>query len=204
MNQNESGRSMTEMLGVLAIMGIIIYGSVTGINSGLTSYRINQAYSDIHETISSIKDTYLTVYGRNTYPKSIDCNYQEFMKDMSAGDPLPACKTINEFVKSANSVPPECGSNHSSNNSKNCFSLFKNDIQFRGMTINATNKPCDVNSCTEAEATCSNFEINYATPNEDFCTRLKEMDWGLLSIEVSGRCEENLNLCFYSTYKKSP
>ena len=195
MNYNENGRSMMEMIGVLAIMGIIIYGSITGINSGLTSYRINQAYSDIHETIESIKDMYLTVYGRNTYPTTINCNYHNLMEKMSAGEPV--CKTIEEFSKG------NCGSHDIGDNSKNCLALFKNDIQFRGMTINATNEPCKINSCTET--TCSHFEIKYSTPNEDFCTRLKEMDWGLLSIEVSGNCKDDSpTLCFHTKYKTSP
>ena len=74
-NKNQSGRSMTEMLGVLAIMGIVIYGVLIGINSGMTSYKVNQAYIDIDETIKGIQDMYSSVYGRNRVPVNFPaCN----------------------------------------------------------------------------------------------------------------------------------
>ena len=58
MNQNESGRTMLEMLGVLAIMGIIVYGAIAGINYGMSSYRVNQTYSDIQDIVQGIEDLY--------------------------------------------------------------------------------------------------------------------------------------------------
>ena len=57
-NQNESGRTMLEMLGVLAIMGIIVYGAIAGINYGMSSYRVNQTYSDIQDIVQGIEDLY--------------------------------------------------------------------------------------------------------------------------------------------------
>lgn len=64
---NQSGRSMTEMLGVLAIMGIITYGAISGINYGMTSYRVNKLYIEVGEIINDIQDMYTTVYGRNNF-----------------------------------------------------------------------------------------------------------------------------------------
>ena len=64
---NQSGRSMTEMLGVLAIMGIITYGAISGINYGMTSYNVNKFYIEIGEIINDIQDMYTTVYGRNSF-----------------------------------------------------------------------------------------------------------------------------------------
>lgn len=56
--QNESGRTMLEMLGVLGIMGIIMYGAVSGINYGMGTYKINQIYNDVQEQIQAISDLY--------------------------------------------------------------------------------------------------------------------------------------------------
>ena len=72
----ESGRSMMEMIGILAIMGIVTYGVLVGINSGMTSYKVNQAYVDIDETIKGIQDMYSTVYGRNNFSNALQCDYR--------------------------------------------------------------------------------------------------------------------------------
>ena len=56
--QNESGRTMLEMLGVLGIMGIIMYGAVSGINYGMGTYKINQIYNDVQEQIQAVSDLY--------------------------------------------------------------------------------------------------------------------------------------------------
>ena len=55
---NESGRSMVEMLGVLAIMGVIMYGAVAGINFGIDMYKINATYNEIEELSQSIIDLF--------------------------------------------------------------------------------------------------------------------------------------------------
>ena len=178
MQNNESGRSMMEMLGVLGIMGILIFGAVTGINSGMTSYRINRVYSDIHETIQAIQDMYLAVYGRNQYPKTLNCNDTEFRSTITSKHCTDKknCKTVEEYIG-------KYGTDGDGNpNVKNCISLFKNDIQTREMKITVAG------SCSNE--LCSELKISYTTPNEDFCTRLKDMDWALISIDVSGTCNE--------------
>ena len=73
-NKNQSGRTMMEMLGVITIMGIITYGAITGINSGMTSYRVNQLYIEIGNIITGMQDMYFNVFGRNSYPNEINCN----------------------------------------------------------------------------------------------------------------------------------
>ena len=55
---SESGRTMLEMLGVLGIMGIIMYGAIAGINYGMSTYKINQTYNEIQEAIQGIQDLY--------------------------------------------------------------------------------------------------------------------------------------------------
>ena len=72
-HNNQSGRSMTEMLGVLAIMGIITYGAISGINYGMTSYRVNKLYIEVGEIINDIQDMYTTVYGRNNF-RPLNCD----------------------------------------------------------------------------------------------------------------------------------
>ena len=58
MKSNESGRTMLEMLGVLAIMGVIMYGAIAGISFGVEMYQINAAYHQIEELSEGIVDLY--------------------------------------------------------------------------------------------------------------------------------------------------
>ena len=74
-SKEESGRTMMEMLGVLAVMGIVMYGVLVGINSGITSYKVNQAYINIDETIKGIQDMYTGIYGKNRVPYNFECDY---------------------------------------------------------------------------------------------------------------------------------
>lgn len=56
--QNESGRTMLEMLGVLAIMGIIMYGAISGIGFGVSMYKINATYNQLEEISQGLTDLY--------------------------------------------------------------------------------------------------------------------------------------------------
>ena len=56
--KNESGRTMLEMLGVLAIMGVIVYGAVAGIGFGIEVYKVNASYTDLEELSQGIIDLY--------------------------------------------------------------------------------------------------------------------------------------------------
>lgn len=66
---NEQGRTMLEMLGVIAIMGVIVYGAIAGINYGMSSYKINQTYTEIQNVIQGVQDLYS--WSRQ-YPASSD------------------------------------------------------------------------------------------------------------------------------------
>ena len=55
---NESGRTMLEMLGVLAIMGVIMLGAISGIGFGIEMYKINATRNEIEEISSGIVDLY--------------------------------------------------------------------------------------------------------------------------------------------------
>ncbi len=46
-SKNETGRSMIEMLGVLAIIGVLSVGGIAGYSKAMTKYRINKAIEQI-------------------------------------------------------------------------------------------------------------------------------------------------------------
>ena len=44
---NQNGRSMIEMLGVLAIIGVLSVGGIAGYSKAMTKYRINKTIEQI-------------------------------------------------------------------------------------------------------------------------------------------------------------
>ena len=60
MKKNENGRSMVEMLGVLAIIGVLSAGALAGYNKAMQKHKINQLISDLEMIIEGLwqyKDT---------------------------------------------------------------------------------------------------------------------------------------------------
>ncbi|MBO7258085.1 MAG: hypothetical protein J6V11_04005, partial [Alphaproteobacteria bacterium] len=46
-HKNQSGRSMVEMLGVLAIIGVLSIGGIMGYSYGMDKYRANEIINQI-------------------------------------------------------------------------------------------------------------------------------------------------------------
>ncbi|MCP4395318.1 MAG: hypothetical protein GY804_13775 [Alphaproteobacteria bacterium] len=57
-SDNEHGRSMIEMLGVLAIVGVLSAGALAGYSQAMTNYKVNQAIDEIKTIIMKTKETY--------------------------------------------------------------------------------------------------------------------------------------------------
>ena len=54
MQNNQCGRSMIEMLGVLAIVGVLSVGGLSGYNQAMNQYRINKTLTQITEISSRL------------------------------------------------------------------------------------------------------------------------------------------------------
>lgn len=52
---NENGRSMIEMLGVLAIVGILSIGGIAGFNKAMTKHKLNQAIEEYNYILSFVE-----------------------------------------------------------------------------------------------------------------------------------------------------
>ena len=57
---NQSGRSMIEMLGVLAIIGVLSVGGIAGYSKAMTKYRINKTIDQITQISQNVR----MLYGR--------------------------------------------------------------------------------------------------------------------------------------------
>jgi len=107
-NTNESGRSMVEMLGVLAIIGVLSIGGIAGYTMAMNKYQANEIVNVImhgavycrtkEAAVDNIKDY---VDGDTTLLGSIGCTTPatgkitfEFSEDVNNDVKKAVCKTI--------------------------------------------------------------------------------------------------------------
>ena len=55
---NQSGRSMIEMLGVLAIIGVLSVGGIAGYSKAMSKYRTNKTIDQITQIINGVRTLY--------------------------------------------------------------------------------------------------------------------------------------------------
>ncbi len=82
----QTGRSMIEMLGVLAIIGVLSVGGLAGYSKAMFKYKMNRTVSQISQTVARIR---LAFIGQNDYSG---------MGDES---------NVNSVMVKANIIPPE-------------------------------------------------------------------------------------------------
>lgn len=66
-SQNESGRSLIEMLAVISVISMITIGSISAMNYGMQTYRANASYDLVESTAQRVSDLYSWV---RTYPSA--------------------------------------------------------------------------------------------------------------------------------------
>ena len=52
---NENGRSMVEMLGVLAIIGVLSVGGIAGYSKAMNKYKINKTNDQVSMLVANIR-----------------------------------------------------------------------------------------------------------------------------------------------------
>ena len=57
---NESGRSMVEMLGVLAIIGVLSVGGIAGYSKAMNKFKINKTTDQVSMLVANIRTIYST------------------------------------------------------------------------------------------------------------------------------------------------
>ena len=84
----ECGRSMIEMLGVLAIIGVLSVGGIAGYSKAMSSYKHNKWLQQVENLIFNIKDTYKN---QKRYGEKQDIKGESQVADE---DILPTLKAI--------------------------------------------------------------------------------------------------------------
>lgn len=54
----QTGRSMVEMLGVLAIIGVLSVGGIAGYSKAMTKFKITKTFDQVSMTVANIRTLY--------------------------------------------------------------------------------------------------------------------------------------------------
>ena len=63
---SQKGRSMIEMLGVLAIIGVLSVGGIAGYSKAMTKYRVNKTSDQVSQLAQNIRTLYASQKNYNT------------------------------------------------------------------------------------------------------------------------------------------
>ena len=106
-NNNQTGRSMIEMLAVLMIMGILTVGVMAGFNQMISKYNASKMHADIHSIYSEVVNLY--AWQRN-FPPAFDSKElceNDIFPDGCTGDKKD--EALNPFDGSYDLTPNEDG-----------------------------------------------------------------------------------------------
>ena len=67
-NSTQSGRSMIEMLGVLAIVGVLSVGGIAGYSKAMEKFKINKTIDEISHIVANVR----TLYAQQTNYSGLD------------------------------------------------------------------------------------------------------------------------------------
>ena len=116
-HKNQSGRSMVEMLGTLAIIGVLSIGGIAGYSYGMDKYRANQTINDVMllgiDITSQITQGKIPILAKEWggkssvgYTMSIvpDANNEQLYGLQLQGVPPEICKMVGDALKNTTAV----------------------------------------------------------------------------------------------------
>lgn len=151
MKNNQSGRSMIEMIGVIAIIGILTVGGIAGYSKGMEMWRINRTSNQISQIVANI---------RALYRGQMDFRGLDSEKNYTA-------------IDRTHMFPPEMGSE---GNYQNPFS-GKVELYTSGYLMSSTNTDDDSGEVTR-EVDKLAFMLVYHGLPKSACLGLATKDWG--------------------------
>ena len=85
LSSEQSGRSMVEMLGVLAIIGVLSVGGISGYSKAMAKYRANKTLDQISLLITNIRTLYANQYNYTGLGNAALENFELVSADMKSG-----------------------------------------------------------------------------------------------------------------------
>ena len=148
---NESGRSMIEMLGVLAIIGVLSVGGIAGYSKAMNKFKTNKVADNVSMLVANIK----TMYAQ-----------QSSYKDLTKGYAVDLGVVPDELVASKTAGASGAASTVTLTNAYN-----------GSVDINASNS---VGATTSSSSTGDSlaFTIVFNGLSKEACITLATNDWG--------------------------
>ena len=156
--KNQNGRSMIEMLGVLAIIGVLSVGGIAGYSKAMMKYRINKTI----EQITLIAGNIHTFFANQRSYNGIDCG---------GSDDRPDGEDSCSIIKKAKLVPDEMISEIEGNYGKTKLIMtnpFGGNVYLTGFAHSNEN---------QVDQGKGYFRIYYDEVPEEACIDLMSQDW---------------------------
>ncbi len=86
MKQNQFGRSMIEMLGVLAIIAVLSVGGIAGYSKAMTKFKVNKTVAQVTNIVTGIMTAFANEkgYSGEKYPTDFSSNEAEDLEMFKA------------------------------------------------------------------------------------------------------------------------
>ena len=102
---NESGRSMVEMLGVLAIVGVLSIGGIAGYSKAMAKYKINKTLDQVSMLITNVRTAFGNQASYDGLKTATAISYQLVGNDLTLGSTTKLTNAFNGGV----TVEAVCG-----------------------------------------------------------------------------------------------
>ena len=98
MNSEQSGRSMVEMLGVLAIIGVLSVGGISGYSKAMAKFKMSKAMDQMSMLVANIRTTYASMATYSGLSTIVARSYGLASRDMFGPDSKTAANAlVNAF-----------------------------------------------------------------------------------------------------------
>lgn len=174
MNSEQSGRSMVEMLGVLAIIGVLSVGGISGYSKAMAKFKMSKAMDQMSMLVANIRTTYASMATYSGLGTVVARSYGLASRDMFGPDSKTANRALvnafggNVFVDAiSNNGIAATGFAivYNGLDREACMGLATADwgsAGLIGMTISNTDS-ASATASTEADITTANMPVNLAT-----------------------------------------
>ena len=150
--KNQNGRSMIEMLGVLAIIGVLSVGGIAGYSKAMSKYRINKTIEQISLIVGNVRTFFA--------PQR---NYNGLVSYDDTGKAI---------IKKAKLVPDEMLEYNSNGTIRNINNVFGGNVELFGTYLDIVNKD---------ESAPGLFLVGFGNISYDACIELASHDWKQLN-----------------------
>lgn len=137
-NNEESGRSMVEMLGVLAIVGVLSIGGIAGYSKAMAKYKLNKTLDQVSMIITNVRTTFGNQYSYAGLTNDTSVTYDIAGNDLSHGSANTLTNAFNGTVtiKALSTPTADCtiGSNGADQTYCPYFTIIYTDVPKQACT----------------------------------------------------------------------